>query len=92
MKNDDCDLIQSHGVKVKHFEIIDGMTIKYHANGKTMWSKGLVVNDLAEGYWEWYRVDGTIKRSGHFAKGEPIGEWKTYDAQGEVYKVTHRKK
>ena len=42
------------------------------------------------GYWEWYRVDGTIKRSGHFRNGEPVGEWITYDKHGEVYKVTDR--
>lgn len=38
-----------------------GFTIKYHANGKTMWSKGKMKNGKAEGYWEWYRADGVIK-------------------------------
>jgi hypothetical protein len=28
----------------KKTEIIDGYTIKYHANGKTRWSKGKVVD------------------------------------------------
>ncbi len=91
MKNDQCDLIHPKKVKEKKLEIIDGMTIKYHANGKTIWSKGQMDDDQPEGYWEWYRVDGSLKRSGHFAKGEPIGEWKTYDEKGEVFKVTHRK-
>ena len=74
----------------KKEEIIDGYTTKYHANGKTRWSKGKVVNGKADGYWEWYRIDGTIKRSGHFAAGEPTGEWITYDQAGQVYKVTNR--
>lgn len=74
----------------KDSEIIDGFTIKYHANGKTRWSKGRIVNGQPEGRWEWYRVDGTIKRSGHFSAGEPVGEWITYDKNGEVYKITDR--
>lgn len=90
MNNENCD-VTGKNVKEKKLEIIDGFTIKYHANGKTMWSKGKVVNEQPEGYWEWYRKDGTLKRSGHFENGEPVGEWITYDAKGEVYKVTNRK-
>lgn len=71
--------------------VIDGFTIKYHANGHTVWSKGKIVNNQAQGYWEWYRVDGTLKRSGHFENGEPTGEWITYDASGSPYKTTIKK-
>jgi antitoxin component YwqK of YwqJK toxin-antitoxin module len=78
-------------VPVKESEIIDGYTIKYHANGKTRWSKGKIVEGQAVGYWEWYRLDGTLKRSGHFDKGEPVGEWTTYDKKGDVYKVERKK-
>jgi len=74
----------------KKAEIIDGFTIKYHANGKTIWSKGKMLDGKAEGYWEWYRLDGTIKRSGYFDGGEPIGEWITYDQSGNVYKVSKK--
>ncbi len=74
----------------KKSEVINGETIKYHANGKTIWSKGRIVDGNPEGYWEWYRIDGTIKRSGQFEKGEPAGEWTTYDEKGEPYKVTKR--
>lgn len=77
-------------VPVKKEEIIDGFTIKYHANGRTRWSKGKVVDGKAEGYWEWYRIDGSLKRSGYFNQGEPVGEWTTYDKDGRVYKVTKR--
>ncbi len=76
---------------VKACEVVDGLTIKFHANGKTIWSKGMVVDGLAEGYWEWYRLDGTIKRSGNFLHGEPVGEWITYDKAGAVYKIGHKK-
>jgi antitoxin component YwqK of YwqJK toxin-antitoxin module len=90
MNNEKCDLIHPNGVKEKKLEIIDGYTIKYHANGKTMWSKGKMINDQPEGYWEWYRPDGTLKRSGYFEKGEPVGEWITYDNKGCKHKVTQR--
>lgn len=62
----------------KKYEIIDGLTIKYHANGKTIWSKGKI-------------VDGTPKRSGYFKMGEQTGTWTTYDKFGNVYKQTHFK-
>ena len=75
----------------KNLEVIDGFTIKYHASGKTIWSKGKVINGQCEGYWEWYRPDGTRKRSGHFAQGTPVGEWITYDQKGNKYKVTNKK-
>jgi len=77
-------------IKPKKSEIINGETIKYHANGETIWSKGKVMNDQPEGYWEWYRIDGTIKRSGYFDNGEPVGEWTTYDEEGKIYKVTQK--
>ena len=48
--------------------------------------------DIPEGYSEWYRSDGTIKRSGYFEKGEPVGEWVTYDSEGKKYKTTNRDK
>ena len=76
--------------KPKKIEIINGYTIKHHANGVTRWSKGKVVDGHPDGYWEWYRLDGTLKRSGHFKLGEPVGEWTTYDKKGEVYKVTRK--
>ncbi|WP_017416540.1 hypothetical protein [Clostridium tunisiense] len=88
MSNEKCDLIHPNGVKEKKLEVIDGYTIKYHAKGNTIWSKGKIVNNQPEGYWEWYRPDGTIKRSGYFENGEPTGEWITYNAKGEKHKTT----
>lgn len=80
----------SKKVPAKKFEVIDGYTIKYHANSKTPWSKGIMLDGKASGYWEWYRPDGTIKRSGYFLNGEPVGEWITYDKEGKVYKISKR--
>ncbi len=30
--------------------------------------------------------------TGHFEKGEPVGEWVTYDDKGKKYKTTNRGK
>jgi antitoxin component YwqK of YwqJK toxin-antitoxin module len=88
----ECDLIPKTTVKEKSMEILDGYTIKYHANSKSIWSKGKIVDEKAEGYWEWYRADGTLKRSGYFEMGEPVGEWITYDKTGNRYKSTNKNK
>lgn len=74
----------------KKSEVVNGYTIKYHANGTTKWSKGKILNGKPEGYWEWYRVDGTLKRSGHFKSGEPTGEWITYGPDGKPHKITNK--
>ena len=78
-------------VQEKKSKVIGGYTIKYHANGKTVWSKGKIKNGNPDGYWEWYRLDGTIKRSGTFMECKPVGKWTTYDSKGNVYKVTEKK-
>lgn len=36
MNNEKCDLVHTNGVKEKKMEVVDGYTIKYHANGKTI--------------------------------------------------------
>ena len=92
MKEEKCDIIHTNGVKEKKMDVIDGYIIKYHANATTMWSKGKMVEGKPDGYWEWYRPDGTIKRSGYFSMGEPIGEWITYDNEGKKYKTSSRAK
>ncbi|MCC2631819.1 MAG: hypothetical protein K0S20_518 [Patescibacteria group bacterium] len=87
---ENCDLTPSKTVKPKKFDVIDGYTIKYHANGTTKWSKGKMKDGNPDGYWEWYRPDGTLKRSGNFDTGTPVGEWITYDENGKVYKITNK--
>ncbi|MDB5254212.1 MAG: hypothetical protein JWL80_278 [Parcubacteria group bacterium] len=74
----------------KKSEIVKGYTIKFHANGKTRWSKGKIKEGKPDGYWEWYRINGTLKRSGYFKKGEQIGTWTTYGLDGKVYKITEK--
>lgn len=64
--------------------------IKYHTDG-SVWAKGKMKDDQPDGYWEWFRKDGIIMRSGYFEKGKQVGEWTTYDKKGKVYKVTKMK-
>lgn len=90
MTNNVASKTMTTNINPKKSEIIDGITIKYHANGQTIWSKGKIIDGKPEGYWEWFRIDGTIKRSGHFMNGEAVGEWITYDDSGKPYKVTNK--
>ncbi len=39
-------------MKEKIKKIVAGVTIKYHANGITIWSKGKITEGKPEGYWE----------------------------------------
>jgi antitoxin component YwqK of YwqJK toxin-antitoxin module len=64
--------------------------IEYHKDG-SVWAKGQTANGVPVGYWEWFRLDGTKMRSGRFEGGEQVGEWTTYDKQGQVFKVTKMK-
>lgn len=63
---------------------------KRHRDG-SLWAKGQTLDGLPTGYWEWFRLDGTKLRSGHFVKGEQVGKWTTYDRAGQPYKVTQMK-
>jgi antitoxin component YwqK of YwqJK toxin-antitoxin module len=64
--------------------------IDYHRQG-SICAKGQMRDDQLHGYWEWYRKDGSLKRSGHFDDGVQVGDWTTYDANGAPYKVTKMK-
>jgi antitoxin component YwqK of YwqJK toxin-antitoxin module len=61
--------------------------IKYHNDG-SIWAKGTAVGDQPDGYFEWFRKDGTKMRSGYFKKGKQTGDWTTYDRNGRIVKVT----
>jgi antitoxin component YwqK of YwqJK toxin-antitoxin module len=65
--------------------------IQHHKDG-SVWAKGQTVDDVPTGYWEWYRKNGTLMRSGTFENGEQVGEWTTYDRTGKVHKVTTMKR
>jgi antitoxin component YwqK of YwqJK toxin-antitoxin module len=62
--------------------------IDRHKDGSIK-AKGHMMDGELEGYWEWFRLDGSKLRSGHFKSGKQVGEWTTYDATGKVVKVTN---
>ncbi len=47
-----------------------------------------MVDGKLDGYWEWFRRNGTKMRSGYFEKGKQVGQWTTYDKNNKVYKIT----
>ena len=61
--------------------------IDRHKDGSIK-AKGHMMDGELEGYWEWFRLDGSKLRSGHFKSGKQVGEW-THDATGKVVKVTN---
>jgi antitoxin component YwqK of YwqJK toxin-antitoxin module len=62
--------------------------IKHHNDG-SVWAKGeKMINNKPEGYFEWFRKDGTRMRSGYFKNGKQVGKWTTYDKKGKIFKLT----
>jgi hypothetical protein len=47
-----------------------------------------MLGGATHGYWERFRLDGTMLRSGTFHRGAQAGLWTTYDRQGVPYKDT----
>jgi len=66
-----------------------GKALEFYTNG-FLKAKGMKKSGELHGYWEWYRKDGTIMRSGNFKNGQTVGEWITYDSSGKLYKVTQK--
>ncbi len=64
--------------------------IKYHNDG-TVWAKGFYSGKHMDGYWQWFRKDSSIMRSGYFKKDKQIGNWTTYDKKGKIVRVTKMK-
>ena len=68
-------------------DFTEGHHVERHRDGSIR-ARGPVVDGQPDGYWEWFRLDGTMLRSGHFDRGRQVGEWITYDTSGAPYKVT----
>ena len=68
----------------------NGKYINKYADG-TVKATGQHVDGKMDGYWEWFRLDGTKMRSGHFDRNKRVGEWITYNRAGEVVKRTEFK-
>jgi uncharacterized protein YdhG (YjbR/CyaY superfamily) len=64
-----------------------GEFIEYYKNGGIK-SKGHYKDSKMDGYWEFYRLDGSLMRTGTLLKGKQNGEWATYDKLGKLIKKT----
>jgi antitoxin component YwqK of YwqJK toxin-antitoxin module len=65
--------------------------IIYHKDG-SIYAKGQMLAGKMDGYWEFFRKDGTILRSGSFDDHEQqIGTWTTYGNDGKPLKITQIK-
>ena len=58
-----------------------------HKDG-SLRARGQRFDDEMHGYWEWFRLDGTIMRSGSFDRGRQNATWTTYDRAGAPHKET----
>jgi antitoxin component YwqK of YwqJK toxin-antitoxin module len=47
---------------------------------------GKYKNGKKDGYWKWYRKDGTKLKTGYFKEGKLAEEWMRYDKKGRLIK------
>ena len=60
--------------------------IKY-ADG-TVKALGSRLNGEMHGAWSFFRLDGSLMRSGRFDRGRQVGIWKTFTRDGALVKGT----
>ena len=60
--------------------------IKY-ADG-TVKARGSRLNGAMHGAWRFFRLDGSLMRSGRFDRGRQVGVWKTFTRDGALVKGT----
>jgi antitoxin component YwqK of YwqJK toxin-antitoxin module len=59
----------------------------FYDNGNPRY-KGKYKDSKMHGYWEFFRKDGTLMRSGSFDLDRQVGVWTTYDQSGHPHKET----
>ena len=66
----------------------NGLFIEYYKNGGIK-AKGKYKASKMHGNWEFYRMDGSLMRSGSFINGKQSGLWTTFDAKGKKIKESN---
>ncbi|MGO4785337.1 toxin-antitoxin system YwqK family antitoxin [Cryobacterium sp. W22_MBD10_FK3] len=51
-------------------------------------ASGFELDGELHGHWEWFRLDGSLLRSGEFDLGHQVGIWRTWDRAGRLVKET----
>lgn len=59
----------------------------HFSNGRVKYA-GFRLDGEMHGAWSWYRLDGSLLRTGQFDHGRQVGAWRTYDRKGIVVKET----
>ena len=54
----------------------------------TVKSEGFTLDGEMHGDWVFYRLDGSVMRTGRFERGRQIGLWRTFDRTGHLVKET----
>lgn len=57
----------------------DGEAVAEFHKGGSVCAKGRKLEGTLHGHWEWFRPEGTLKRSGWFDRGVQVGNWTTYE-------------
>lgn len=65
--------------------LTDALQATLYANGRIK-NRGAYLDGEMHGPWEFYRLDGSLMRSGSFDRGQQVGSWRTYDRAGAVVK------
>jgi antitoxin component YwqK of YwqJK toxin-antitoxin module len=61
--------------------------VEHYGNGKVK-LEGAHLDGEMHGPWVFFRLDGSLMRSGEFDRGRQVGTWRTFDRQGKVVKET----
>ena len=56
--------------------------------GGSLKYSGFRLDGEVHGDWQWFRVDGSLMRTGTFDRGIQVGTWRTYDRSGRLVKET----
>jgi len=65
----------------------NGIFVEYYKNGQVK-AKGKYKGAKMHGAWQFFRLDGSIMRTGSFNNGLQCGLWTTFDAKGKKVKET----
>ena len=65
----------------------DGPQTAWYANGRPRY-RGAYRDGQMDGFWEFFRSDGSLMRSGSFRLGRQVGRWTTYRRDGIIVRVT----
>ena len=55
----------------------------------TVKARGQLLGGELHGAWKFFRLDGSLMRSGTFDRGRQVGLWKTFTRNGDLVKSTN---